>query len=78
MCARQIISSKTKVFGSPQSQQPGRVQSEGWRCSLLVDEVDLLDRLGRLGWSGWLDGVGRLVLQLGEVQRLNLHLVLGQ
>ena len=75
MCAGQMISFKRKVFGSPQSQRPGRVQSEGWRCSLLVDEVDLLDRLG---WSGWLVGVGQLALQSGEVQRLSLHLVFGQ
>ena len=78
MCAGQMISTKTKVLGSPQSQRPGRVQSEGWRYSLLVDEVDLLDRLGWSGWSGWLVGVGQLALQLGEVQRLNLHLVFGQ
>ena len=75
MYARQMISTKTKVFGSPQSQRPGRVQSVGWRYSLLVDEVDLLDRLG---WSGWLVGVGQLSLQSGEVQRLSLHLVFGQ
>ena len=75
MYAIQMILTKKKVFGSPQSQRPGRVQSEGWRYSLLVDEVDLL---GRLGWSGLSVGVGRLALQLGEVQRLNLHLVFGQ
>ena len=48
-----------------------------WRSDIVtsLDEVDLLDRLG---WSGWSVGVGQLVLQLGEVQRLNLHLVLGQ
>ena len=40
-----------------------------------MDEVDLLDRLG---WSGLSAGVGQLALQLGEVQRLNLHLVFGQ